>query len=125
MVTLLALWRLVRTLSRGLVDPATRGLVLLSLLLIAGGTWFYAVAEGWSVVDALYFSVVTLTTIGFGDLVPTREETKLFTVAYSLLGIGVLASLIASLAIFARDDVTARGAARRRRRGRQDDDRVG
>jgi voltage-gated potassium channel len=122
MVTLVALWRLFRILGRGLADPASRGLVLLSLLLIAGGTWFYAVAEGWSVTDALYFSVVTLTTIGFGDLVPTRDLTRIFTVVYSLLGIGVLASLIASLAVFAREDVAARGDAVRRRLGRHRDD---
>jgi voltage-gated potassium channel len=124
MVTLVALWRLFRTLGRGLADPASRGLVLLSLLLIGAGTWFYAATEGWSVVDALYFSVVTLTTIGFGDVVPTRDVTKVFTVAYSLLGIGVLASLIASLAVFAREDVTARGNVFRGRFGGDRHDRT-
>ena len=61
------------------------------LLVLASGTTFYALVEGWSVVDALYFSVLTLTTVGFGDLVPTTVASKLFTVGYVLFGVGLLA----------------------------------
>ncbi len=108
-MTLMALGRLFRVLGRALADPATRGLMLLAGVTLAVGTLFYAVNEGWSALDALYFSVVTLTTIGFGDLVPSSGVTKVFTIVYSLLGIGIIASIVASLAIFARND----GAVRR------------
>jgi len=48
------------------------------------GTLVYRRLEGWSLVDALYFSVVTLATVGFGDLHPTTVAAKLLTVLYIL-----------------------------------------
>ena len=104
LATMFAVLRLLRAIGRALAEPATRGVVLLAALLLAGGTAFYARAEGWSVVDALYFSVVTLTTIGYGDLAPTSDATKLFTVVYSLAGIGVIAAFVTSLALVTRAD---------------------
>ncbi len=67
-------------------------------------TLFYRGAEGWSLLDSLYFSVVTLTTIGFGDLAPSSPGAKAFTIAYSLLGIGVIAAFITALASAVRAD---------------------
>ena len=96
---LVATGRLLRALIRTLADPATRGMASLALLTIASGTSFYTFVEGWRVIDALYFSVIMLTTIGFGDLVPTSDLGKLFTVVYSLVGIGILASFVASIAM--------------------------
>lgn len=61
------------------------------------GTLVFRWLEGWSAVDSLYFSVVTLATVGYGDLHPTTEAAKLFTVLYILLGLGVLAAFISEL----------------------------
>lgn len=44
------------------------------LLYIAFGGVLFAVLESWTYIDAFYFSFVSLTTIGFGDLVPDRHE---------------------------------------------------
>jgi len=118
-VTLVALGRLFRSMGRAIADPATRGLVALTAVILAGGTLFYRSAEDWSFLDALYFSVVTLTTIGFGDLVPTTDGAKLFTIIYSLLGVGVVASFVASLAIFTRNEWPARHSNPRHPRGRK------
>lgn len=62
------------------------------ILLIAVGTAVYALGNGWSVVDALYFSVATLTTSTIADpsLVLHDEWLKLFTIAYIVVGIGIL-----------------------------------
>lgn len=109
LATVLATARLLRTLGRALADPATRGVVVLSALVLVVGTVFYQRAEGWTTVDALYFSVVTLTTIGFGDLAPTSTASRLFTVVYSLVGIGVIASLVTSLAVYARRTTPPKG----------------
>ncbi len=61
-----------------------------ALAVVTTGTVSYHFLEGWSWVDSLYFSVVAVTTVGFGDLVPTTDAAKLFTVAYVIAGIGVL-----------------------------------
>ena len=75
---------------------------------LISGTLFYYVEEGWSVLDALYFSVVTLTTIGYGDYAPTSTLSKLFTMAYALTGIALIAGLITSLARYSvREQATA------------------
>lgn len=64
------------------------GLAALSLIVI--GTVVYSAVEDWSWVDSLYFSVVAVTTVGFGDLSPTTDGSKLFTVGYVLTGIAIV-----------------------------------
>ena len=56
------------------------------------GTVVYHLLEDWSWVDSLYFSVVTLTTVGYGDLSPTTDLSKLFTVVYLVSGVSLLAA---------------------------------
>lgn len=62
-------------------------LVFLSILL---GSVFYHFVEGLGYTDSFYFSAMTLTTVGYGDIVPLSSFGKLFTVFYSLVGIGIL-----------------------------------
>ena len=102
-MTVVATIRFLRALASAAWDPASRGVVVLALLTLITGTLFYRWSEGWGIVDALYFSVVTLTTIGYGDLVPTSTVAKLFTVMYSFIGIGIIAAFITSLALSIRE----------------------
>jgi len=62
--------------------------------LLAVGMFFYHGAEELSYLDALYFSVMTLTTVGYGDIHPVTPIGKIFTMGYVLLGIGVISALI-------------------------------
>jgi voltage-gated potassium channel Kch len=84
----LAVWR----------DPETKALPLVAGALIVSGTIFYWHFEDWTIIEALYFSVVTLTTVGFGDFAPTSAGTQIFTIIYILTGIGVLVALLTSVA---------------------------
>lgn len=79
------------------------------VLLIAVGTAVYAIGNGWSVIDSLYFSVATLTTstIADPDLVLGDAWLKLFTIAYILVGIGILVETgrrIATAFVATRED---------------------
>ncbi len=69
-------------------------LVIVFLLI---GTVFFAHIEGWRYVDAFYFSAITLSTVGYGDLAPKTDLGKIFTVFYLLLGIGLIFSFINSI----------------------------
>ena len=71
-------------------DPAGKGLVLGFLAIVGTGTVFYHFAEGWSYIDSLYFTVVMLTTVGFGDLHPTTEFSRMFTVLFILVGVSFI-----------------------------------
>ena len=81
--------------ARSLVgwDPY-RILLLSAIALLITGTVVYRVIEDWSLVDSLYFSVVAATTVGFGDLTPTTDGSKLFTVAYILASVGVISTFL-------------------------------
>lgn len=67
------------------------------ILLLSVGTFYFHAAESWSYVDSFYFSSMTLTTIGYGDFVPSTDETKIFTSVYSIFGIGVMLYLATSI----------------------------
>src|ERR687894_3048452 len=88
--TLVRLWRR---------DPDFRTLVILVIFSLLTGTIFYSLQEGWSLVDALYFSVTTLTTVGLGDLSPATTIGKLFTIVYIFSGIGFIAGFINTIAM--------------------------
>jgi voltage-gated potassium channel Kch len=61
---------------------------------LAVGTVAYRLLEDWSWVDSLYFSVVAVTTVGFGDLTPSTDASKLFTVVYILSGITIITTFL-------------------------------
>lgn len=63
--------------------------ILIFLILLSGGTFVYSSIEGWSHLDSLYFTIITVTTIGYGDLAPQTDTGKIFTMFFSFLGIGM------------------------------------
>jgi voltage-gated potassium channel len=71
-----------------------RRFILAAIAIAAIGTVFYWLVEGWSLVDALYFTVITLTTIGYGDLHPTTAISKLFTVVFVIGGVGFILAFL-------------------------------
>jgi len=83
-------------------DPEGKALLVGAVSVVAVGTVAYTLIEGWTPVNALYFSVVTLATVGYGDLHPTTDVGKLFTVGYILTGIGVLAAFASELTKYRR-----------------------
>lgn len=60
------------------------------IVLMVSGTLLFHFLEGWSYVDSFYFLSVTITTIGYGDLYPTTDLTKILTVIYAFAGIGII-----------------------------------
>jgi voltage-gated potassium channel len=65
-----------------------------AVLLIATGTVVFSLLEDWSIVDSFYFSVVTATTVGFGDITPDTDGAKLFTVVYIIFGISIIGTFL-------------------------------
>lgn len=64
--------------------------------LLLTGTVVYHSLEGWSWTTSFYFTVCTVTTVGYGDVVPTTDSSRLFTAFFALAGVSVA---LASFAI--------------------------
>lgn len=70
--------------------------LLLSLLIwILSLGFIVGRREGWSSTDALYWSMVTATTLGYGDLVPEKKLSRLLAVLISLSGVVFTGILVA------------------------------
>jgi hypothetical protein len=69
--------------------------------LVISGTLAYALGEDWNVIDALNFSVSTLTTTSVSDpdLVLDDGWIKIFTILYQIIGIGILVEILRRLGL--------------------------
>lgn len=71
------------------------GLLLLMVIICSFGIGY---AEGWPLIDSLYYCAITTTTIGYGDLSPSKEGTRLFAVLFLPLAVVVLARVLGGVA---------------------------
>lgn len=102
LLTLLA----VRELRRGSGDPVGRLVLLLVLVVMAFAATFYLLAQvpgefsGLGTrTDALYFTVVMMTTIGFGDIHPTGQLARGLVVVAVVFHLLVVTSLVSTLLV--------------------------
>lgn len=75
-------------------SPPLIGAVSFLITLIGISTVFFRYVEGWSWVDSYFFTVVTLSTVGYGNLVPQTEIGKIATTILIIAGIGAFAYAI-------------------------------
>ncbi len=88
--------------------------VLFGLLLL--GTVGYHVIEGWPLFDGLYMTVISLSTIGYGETNPLSHEGRVFTLLLIFIGVGNLAYVLAGTTQF----FAAGGLVAYRRRARME-----
>lgn len=74
-----------------LPSRARMRLVLFAVLgAVALGTLVFHLLEGWSILDSLYVTAQTLTTVGFGDLAPSTPAGRAFATVFMMAGVGVV-----------------------------------
>jgi voltage-gated potassium channel len=86
--------------------------MIMALFLIITGTFCYHLLEGWSFIDSVYFTAVTLTTIGYGDIYPITDTGKIFTVFFVFAGVGTFLfslTIIAEYVFMKRMDSVNKG----------------
>jgi len=77
--------------------PPTQKLIRLCIsivLVLITGTVGYHIIEGWPILDGLYMTVITITTIGFGEIHPLSRDGRLFTLFIIILGIGIFGTAL-------------------------------
>lgn len=93
------MYRWVITMYRAFKTPDARGPLQAAVALLITGTVFYTLIEKWSIVDAFYFSVTTLTTVGFGQPAPTTDVGKIFTAFFVISGVGMFLAVINAIGL--------------------------
>jgi len=74
--------------------------LFLFLLAAVGGTVGFIYLEGWNFEQALYTTVITMTTVGYGDLTPTHTMSRFFAIGLSLVAVGIAGYAFSSVAAF-------------------------
>ncbi|UQZ33002.1 two pore domain potassium channel family protein [Paenibacillus sp. PK3_47] len=95
---LLTLKRLFTGLWRALKRKNFQALFVLVLMTLLSGTVFYTKQEGLPVLDALYFCVTTLSTLGHPTFEPQTALGKIFTMVYIIAGTGLFLGMIGYIA---------------------------
>ncbi len=82
------------------------------------GTIAFHFVEGWDWLDSLYYCVVTMATVGYGDFHPITPLGKVLAMIYIVLGLGVLVGFAQQLLSHMISDMEEHPMRRRRLRGR-------
>lgn len=93
----LTIRRLARAILLSMKNKEFQVLFTLTMFTIVSGALVYHWIEKLNWVDAFYFSVMTLTTIGYGDIAPQTDAGKIFTIFYVLTGIGMMVGFVTQL----------------------------
>lgn len=67
---------------------------------IALGTVFFHLVEGWTWLESYFFTVITISTVGYGSLVPVTPLGMIGTTVFIFVGLGVFVVAIQQFALF-------------------------
>ena len=60
----------------------------LSLIIIFSGTAGYMIIEGWRFLDALYMTIITISTVGYREVNQVGDLGRIFTIVVVFTGVG-------------------------------------
>ncbi len=103
-----------KLLAAGGSSRATRGGIAL-LLVLSFGTTGYMVIEGWSVLDSVYMTVITMTTVGYAEVRPLSVAGRIFNLFVMLGGVGLMLYILTVTVQAVVEDEVLKGLFRRRR----------
>ena len=93
-----SLSRILRGIQTAFRDGRVKGILAFTCAMVLWASVFYHFVEGWSWIDSIYFSVVTISTVGFGDFSPETNAGKIFTIFYIVVGLGVFVTAATTMA---------------------------
>lgn len=84
----------VKTSLRGTKDLDYYVLLSFAITIVIVGTVVFHLLEKWSWIDSFYFTVITLATVGYGDLTPTTPVGKIVAVIFVISGVGIFLAFL-------------------------------
>ncbi len=93
-----AILRVMRALRAAFSDFRVLSILGFTFVIILGASVFYRYVEGWGWLNSIYFSVMTISTVGYGDFSPATAAGKIFTIAYVISGLGVFVAMATAVA---------------------------
>lgn len=91
-----------------------RALAVLGLVVACGALGFHLI-EGWSFLDSLYFTVASVTTVGYGDLHPSGTGGRIFAIIFLLGGVGTVGFVLSRAVVEIVQTEIVAGLGQRRR----------
>ncbi|HEY83569.1 MAG TPA: hypothetical protein G4N96_00440 [Chloroflexi bacterium] len=76
-----------------------KAVILLFIVALLGTAGYYYL-EGWALLDGFYMTIITMTTIGFGEVAPLSKAGRLFTIFLSLTSVGIAGYSVSAVAAF-------------------------
>lgn len=80
------------------IDKTALKVFLIFIFMILLGVSGYIVIEGWSFIDALFMTVITISTVGYREVRPLSLHGEVFTIFFILVGVGSFFYIITTLA---------------------------
>ncbi|MDA0208368.1 MAG: potassium channel family protein [bacterium] len=102
--------------ARIVFHPRVLQLAFLLAVLVVIGACAFTALEGWLFIDSLYFVLATVTTVGYGDVVPSHDASKILTMVYMILTIPIVLIWISLIGELIHDRLIGRMKAAKRRR---------
>ena len=70
--------------------------LIIFFVVMISGTFGFMIIENLSLADALYFSIVTIATVGYGDIHPATQPGKIFAILLIITGVGTFLGVVAN-----------------------------
>lgn len=74
-----------------------KSVVIAIVIIVSISTVFFHIVEKWNWLDSFYFTIVTIATVGYGNLVPSTDIGKIGNILLIIIGIGIFTVFITQL----------------------------
>ena len=93
-----AYFNMLKAIAGAFSDATVLSLLLSNILVMSLAAYLMSWIEGWGYFDAFYFTVVTVSTVGYGDMSPVTMVGKSLTIGLITVGLGLFVLLVGAIA---------------------------